>query len=128
MSEWNSTEGTCRPCKGTGLYLVDVADPAVTDPRECLACGGAGKVEKPGPVTAEQKAEGRKAEIGALFKPRPPQAEPVVPVETAEAFRRKAHAWWGQDRAARIRKGACPVCAEKGCPTVGGKDDRCVTV
>lgn len=105
MSEWNGTVGTCRKCRGTGLYLADVESTSVRNPRPCLYCEGTGEIDKPPPPTAEQVAEARKAEIGALFDPKdaptgPGFTEPPVPLPP-----RRAHCQRTDARARTARGG-----------------------
>jgi hypothetical protein len=50
---------------------------------------------------------------------------PSMPL-TDEQWLERVHGWWEQDRARRIRAGACPRCGEKKCPRVGGGDRECV--
>jgi hypothetical protein len=61
----------------------------------------------------------------SLFQPRPEPAAapPPTGIETAEAAAARGYA---RGRVARIRRGACPVCAERRCPRVGGPDVACV--
>lgn len=59
------------------------------------------------------------------FAPRPAPA-PERATDSIEAAERRTLAAWASDRAARIRNEACPVCAERRCPRVGGRDVACV--
>lgn len=131
-NEWNATTATCRKCKGTGLYLVDVASLSVRDPRECFACGGTGEIEKAPPPNADERAVARKGEIAALFVPRGDEgreggagagAAPVlgqVGPGSLETWGRLVETWWRRDRDARIRAGACAACGERGCACLQG--------
>ena len=63
----------------------------------------------------------------ALFLPRPEEPPPPPPsAATLGAAKLAATRGYARDRAARIRRGACPVCAERLCPRVGGRDQACV--
>lgn len=77
--------------------------------------------------TPEQREREAIADRDRRF--RPPEPTPTLP-EPTEATLAQAEAdgrrWWEQDRRARIRRGACPVCAERLCPRVGGPDRECV--
>ncbi len=77
------------------------------------------------PTLEERRSEILRARA-RLFEPRdaPPDA-PVPPMPLA-AWEALVASWWARDRAARIRAGACSRCAERGCPSVGGRDYACV--
>lgn len=63
----------------------------------------------------------------ALFLPRPQEpAQPPPSAATLRAADLAAPRGYARDRAARIRRGACPVRAERLCPRVGGRDVACV--
>lgn len=141
---FESSTVTCRKCKGTGEWLDD---PYPKDPaRECLACDGAGEVPAWRPPTKEEKQIQDAADFDRRTRPEaqaPPLAarttytvppwsgvpyplpwpvwsiDPAPPPQSLAAFERDARRLWARDRAARIRAGACPVCAERLCPRVG---------
>ena len=77
------------------------------------------------PTTAEQRHTSATLARDRLFiaRPTPPAAHATDNIEAAE---RRTLAAWASDRAARIRNGTCPVCAERRCPRVGGRDAACV--
>lgn len=99
--------------------------------------------------TEEQRRAARMADINRLLDSKPteparaptyrvvrinvpgekwPRYERVPPVPTGwlEALEAAWRAQWERERAARVRAGACPMCGERRCPRVGGKDEECV--
>lgn len=71
----------------------------------------------------------RTAHFDAITAPRAePPALPISLPSPASlaAAEAQAERLYRQDRAARIRRGACPECGERRCPRVGGGDVACV--
>lgn len=76
-------------------------------------------------ATAEQRHVAATLARDRLFIARPAPA-PECATDSIGAAERRTLAAWASDRAARIRSGACPLCAECRCPCVGGRDAECV--
>lgn len=77
------------------------------------------------PATAEQRHTAATLARDRLFIARPAPAPDRV-TDSIEAAEQRTRDLWASDRAARIRNGACPLCAERRCPRVGGRDAECV--
>ena len=77
--------------------------------------------------SADRRQEERLARRRRMFEPSPGPTEPATsPSPTAEQWAAMVDRWWERDRRARIAAGACPLCAERRCPRVGGPDAACV--
>jgi hypothetical protein len=62
-----------------------------------------------------------------LYTGRAAEDEPAAATPlTDEQWLALVGRWWAEDRARRIRAGACEMCGEKRCPSVGGADRECV--
>lgn len=76
--------------------------------------------------SADERRRDEQAARDALFVPHlEEQAPPLPTAATLRAAEQFAARRYASDRATRIRRGACPVCAERLCPRVGGPDVAC---
>jgi hypothetical protein len=77
--------------------------------------------------TPEEKWEQQRDERLRRFIPRAPEPPAAPPPQLTLAQQEaRAARQWARERTARIRAGACPACAERLCPRVGGPDRECV--
>ena len=77
--------------------------------------------------SAEERHRDAARRHEALFVARPELPAPPPPsAATLRAAELQAARLYTRDRADRIRRGACPACAERMCPRVGGPDVACV--